>query len=362
MYILKNSEKYTVFRFLKKKKKFILKISNRSQKKIFREINHIKKLKNLSRFFNKTIPGITNYGKVKKGINKNKGFYEMDFINGPTLSEIFQNNLIKKEKINKLFNELSNCLIEETRKSKLTKNRKSFQIFKLLIDQEYDKIKQKDIFKNLLNRKHIFINYNSFLNISICLKKIFKSKKVTNLKKKYNFICYINHWNFHGGNLLLPNCKIENLKIIDPDSSWKYNDPFFSLARLIYTFPHDTMEYDKYYLKSSDFAIKNAKKSISFQIKYTWKNIALKNYELIFNPFFKNLDNKNNFKNKLNEEEFLRFNLSLILCFLRGINANHQDKINFFSDKSNNFQNKGLYLYLFFLIYLNKFTNKLVDD
>ena len=49
---------------------------------------------------------------VKKDINKNKGFYEMDFINGPTLSDIFQNNLLKKEKINKLFNELSDCLIE----------------------------------------------------------------------------------------------------------------------------------------------------------------------------------------------------------------------------------------------------------
>ena len=53
MDILKNSEKYTVFKITKKKKTFILKVSNRSPNKILREINHIRKLKRSSKFFKK---------------------------------------------------------------------------------------------------------------------------------------------------------------------------------------------------------------------------------------------------------------------------------------------------------------------
>ena len=97
-------------------------------------------------------------------------------------------------------------------------------------------------------------------------------------------------------------------------------------------------------------------------IKQTWSKKIKKNYENIFNNFFNKFDNKNLFNQKLSELEFLRFNLSLILCFLRGINANHQPKINFLTYKSNNFQNKGLYIYLFFLIYLNRFSKKVIND
>ena len=123
MDILKNSEKYTVFRIKRKKKTLILKISNRSPNKIFREINHIKKLKKLSKFFNKKIPSITKYGKIEKGINKNKGFYEMTYIKGNTLSDIFRKDLFKKKQ-KTIFEELSNILLEEIRNSKHLKLKK----------------------------------------------------------------------------------------------------------------------------------------------------------------------------------------------------------------------------------------------
>lgn len=361
MQILKNSEKYTVFKVSNLKKTFVLKVSNRSPNKILREVRHIQKLKNSSEFLKKKIPTIISYGKVKRGINKHRGYYKMEFVKGPTLSDIFQKNLLNKNLKQKLFDKLSITLISETRKSSLTK-KNSFNKLKHLINSEYKKILDKDIYKNLLNRKKILINNRICLNISSCLEIILKSKKIKDLGKNYKYISTNNHWNYHGGNIIIPKCKVQNLKIIDPDSSWKFNDPFFSLARLVYTFPHDTMEYDKYYLISPDFLRKNRKKPISFQIKYKWKQNIKKNYELIFKNFFENFNKKNTFKEKLNYEEFLRFNISLILCFLRGINANHEPKINFLLDKSNNFQNKGLYLYLFFLIYLNNFTKALINE
>ena len=362
MDILKNSEKYTVFKIRKKKIISILKVSNRTTDKILREIYHIKKLKRSSTFLNKKIPSIIAYGKINKGINKNKGYYKMPFINGPTLSEIFQKKTFNGINKIKLFDNLSNYLIKEVRKAKFKKKKNSFILFKKLLDKEYKKILEKELFKNLLNRKNILINNKSYSNISYCLNKILTSKKVKYLNKKYKFISTINHWNFHGGNIIFPKKDTKDFKIIDPDSSWEYNDPFFSLARLIYTFPHDTMEYDKYCLISNDFEKKIKKKSISFKIEYLWNKKVKKNYEEVFLNFFNNFKKKNIFNKKLTKIEFLRFNLTLILCFLRGINANHQPKINFLMAKSKNFQNKGLYIYLFFLIYLNNFTKKILND
>lgn len=362
MLILKNSEKYTVFKIKKKNKNLILKISNRGPEKISREVKHIEKLKNSSDFFKKKIPSIIQYGKIKKGINKHKGFYTMPFVKGPTLSDLFQKNILSKTKRIKFFNCLSNSLIQEIRIAKLSKRKKSFNLYKKLFNIEYEKIANKPLFQDLLNRKFILINNKIHLNISFCLKKIFKSKKVKSMIKKYKYNCSLNHWNFHGGNIIFPQNKINDFKIIDPDSSWKINDPFFSLARLIYTYPHDTMEYDKYYLISRDFDKKNKKKPISFSIKQIWDKKIKKNYKMIFDNFFTKFDKKNLYFQKLSELEFLRFNLSLILCFLRGINANHQPKINFLTDNSHRFQNKGLYIYLFFLTYLNRFTEKIIND
>ena len=85
----------------------------------------------------------------------------------------------------------------------------------------------KNLFKNLLSRKNILVNNKSYLNISYCLRKIFLSKNIKYLRKKYNFICKINHWNFHGGNIIFFQKSKKNFKLIDPDSSWKYNILFF---------------------------------------------------------------------------------------------------------------------------------------
>ena len=92
----------------------MLKVSNRSPSKIFREINHIKKLKkNIKFFFSQKIPSIVKYGKIKKGINKHKGYYQMIYVKGPTLSEIFQKNQFYNINKIKLFEHLSDFLINE---------------------------------------------------------------------------------------------------------------------------------------------------------------------------------------------------------------------------------------------------------
>ena len=57
----------------------------------------------------------------------------------------------------------------------------------------------------------------------------------------------------------------------------------FFIARLIYTFPHDTMEYDKYYLQSEDFIRKDRKNQ--FRLKYFINGI--KKFIIIIITFLK---------------------------------------------------------------------------
>ena len=98
--------------------------------------------------------------------------------------------------------------------------------------------------------------------------------------------------NFHGGNIIFPTNKINNFSIIDPDPHGAIMILFFSIARLIYTFPHDTMEYDKYYLQSEDFIRKDRKKPISFKILYKWNKKIYYNYNNVFKDFYNYFDKK----------------------------------------------------------------------
>ena len=263
MEVLKNSEKFSVFKIREKNKNIILKIAHKDPKKILREVKLLKKLSISSNFYKSKIPKMINFGLVKKGLSKNKGFYKQDFINGFTFSQIIQKQKISKKNLNLL---------------------------------------------------------------------------VKTLIKKFG--------KFH---------------LIDPDATWNFNDPFFSLSRFIYTFPHDTMEFDKYVIYSENFIPGNNKDKMNFKCKILWKKEVLYKYNVAFNKFFhKNFKINPLFKN-LSELEFLRYNLTIILCFIRGINSNYEQKINFLNKTSSIFQNKSIYLYLLTLRRLKNFLDNKYD-
>ena len=90
----------------------------------------------------------------------------MPFIKGPTLSDLFQKKISSKTKRINFFNYLSKSLIQEIRIAKLSKRKKSFNLYKKLFNIEYEKIADKLLFQDLLNRKFILINNKTHLNIS----------------------------------------------------------------------------------------------------------------------------------------------------------------------------------------------------
>ena len=56
--------------------------------------------------------------------------------------------------------------------------------------------------------------------------------------------------------------------------------------------------------------------------------------------------NNNLIKKKINRVEKLRFNLSYLLCLMRGVNANYEEKITFFKNKNDLLQNNGIFFSL----------------
>tara|TARA_B100001248_G_C27167445_1_gene356387 strand:- start:202 stop:498 length:297 start_codon:yes stop_codon:yes gene_type:complete len=87
------------------------------------------------------------------------------------------------------------------------------------------------------------------------------------------------------------------------------------------------------------------KKRNNFQITYDWPKRILKNYKNVFNRniFFKK------------EKEFLkkRFDLNFLLCLLRGINSNYEEKVDFTKKRINIFRHSSIYLALITIRFLN---------
>ncbi|MFL2883476.1 MAG: hypothetical protein ACJZ69_04275 [Pelagibacteraceae bacterium] len=358
MEVLKNSEKFSVFKIREKNKNIILKIAHKDPKKILREVKLLKKLSSSSIFFKSKIPKIINFGLVKKGLSKNKGFYKQDFIKGLTFSQIIQTQKISKKNLGLLIKTLINQFLLITREKKLiSKKKNSLNYIKKTIRFEFNKIKKRRLLLNLINSKIITIDGEEYKDIKFYLEGILNSRVLKKLIN-HHFLAEIGHWNFHGGNIIFPsNKKFGKFHLIDPDATWNFNDPFFSLSRFIYTYPHDTMEFDKYSIYSENFRPGNNKDEMNFKCKILWKKEILRKYNVAFNKFFaKDLKANPLFKN-LNELEFLRYNLTIILCFIRGINSNYEQKINFLNKKSSIFQNKSIYLYLLTLKRLKSFKN-----
>lgn len=353
MQILKNSAKFSVFKKKIGNKFSIIKIANKSAKKIFDEINLIDTLKKNSKFYKTKIPQIVSKGIISKGFYKGKGYYEQTFIPGKTLSEILQNKYTKKNYLNRIKKNILIELIFSVKTSSNKKKAKQNQSIKNLIFMELKKIKEKKFYDNLFNIKKLNINNKSLNNIHFYIKKLNSFKKIRKLYSQNNYVSNVGHWNYHGGNIIFPKKNKTDFKLIDPDAKWKFNDPFFSLARYFYTYVHDTMEFNSYLISTKEFK----KKINKFSIKLLWKKQIIKNYKTIFSNIFCSYFNDSQLKSNLSTNDFLRLNLNLCLCLLRGVNANHQNEIKYISKKSEKFKNKGIFLFLITNVFLKNFTN-----
>ena len=145
----------------------------------------------------------------------------------------------------------------------------------------------------------------------------------------------------------------KNFYLIDPDATWKINDPFFSVARFIYTYIHDTIENKKYHIETKTFKEIGADKN-NFKTKILWSSNIKKKYESNFSEYL-SFRNKKNLK-FLDKNEQTRLNMCLILCLLRGINSNFERKIQILDEKGTKFKNNSIYIFFCLLKFFKVLT------
>ena len=330
----------------------ILKIAQRGNVSLQKEYETLLKLKRFSKIYNFFIPEIYLNKKINSIYLKNKFYYFQKCQRGLTLSKLIQRGKIKSNKAKKISETLINKLINIIQEDlKHCVNERPSEVFRKLLMME---------FQNLIKRPHLhFISSNSNLKIGNkyynklenSLSNIFSKKNFLDLDKQDKFLVDLGHFNFHGENILISDLKaLDKFKLIDPDTRWKILDPLFSMARYFYTYLHDTAEEKNYYIKSNIFDFKSNYKNFYFNTKILWPNTVDEVYNKIFDI--------NLMKKKINRFEKLRFNLSYLLCLMRGINANYEEKITFFKNKNDLLQNDGIFFSLLAIKYAHQISHE----
>ncbi|MFM2130549.1 MAG: hypothetical protein RL477_2095, partial [Pseudomonadota bacterium] len=181
------------------------------------------------------------------------------------------------------------------------------------------------------------------------VERIVTSDTFDRLIRKSPAISDLGHWNFHGENIILNSRFPDGFAVIDPDVSLDECDPVFGLARLLYTFPHDTAEHTYYIINSDLLMPKGNTPRPEFEIAFTWPESTLVNYRYLYRgvldgemPRVFDLDPR--FAN--DARLWYRLNVSLLLCLLRGVSVNYKPNYPLHYGDMVHFQNEALFILL----------------
>lgn len=330
------------------KDSYILKIAQRGNAFLQKEYETLLRLKKFSKIYNLYIPEIYSNKKIKSTNLKNKFHFLQRWHSGLTLSRLIQEKKIKLNKAKETSEILIDILFAITREDlKNCVNEKPSELFRKLIMIEFQNLIKRPHLNFITSKTNLKIENKYYQKLENSLDKIFSKKVFLDLDNQDRFLVDMGHFNFHGENILISDLKTLNkFKLIDPDTRWKILDPMFSMARYFYTYLHDTAEKKNYYIKSNIFELGCKNKNFCFNTKILWPNKVSTVYKKMFDV--------NLIKKRVNQVEKLRFNLSYLLCLLRGINANYEEKITFFKNKNEYLQNNGIFFSLLAIQYAHQ--------
>lgn len=343
--VLKSNNKFLILRCLNDlNEDVVLKISLLKSNSLEREFE---RLLNLAEFSDNNINYLKPkyFSKFNDGPFKSLYFYEQDYVAALTLSNNIRNcNLEEFKYIEKLFFDLEKSSYDICNQSDQNKNSLTDISLESLINESLDYLSNSYFYKNLFAQKIIINNGNKFENLSIAIKKILSHKNYLEISKRPLKII-LSHANYHGDNLILTKNKVH---IIDPDVSIPIVPRSFSLARFIYTYVHDSADYNDYNIYTKWYSEGSPsfflKRNISDKVDNCYKNIF--GDLLIF-------EENNLILNRIKIFSIEEIKLSYLYCLLRGIKAN-QSNIKFLNDNNlDYFQEKGTFIYLNCLNYVN---------
>ena len=141
-----------------------------------------------------------------------------------------------------------------------------------LINECLDYLSNSYFYKNLFTQEIIKNNGNKFENLSSAIKILSHKNYMEISKNPLKMI--LSHANYHGDNLILKKNKVH---IIDPDVSISIVPRSFALARFIYTYVHDSADYNDYDIYTKWYSDGHPsfllKRNISDNVDNCYKNI-----------------------------------------------------------------------------------------
>ena len=365
-HVYKSSDKYIIGIVNNQSgESFVFKIANKNNEELNKEINRISELRSQYDFMRERLNPIVDFGVFERGYYKGKCYYLYHLIDGYTFSNFVQKPSIDHFEIEKVFKFLCTETLRFCRYHKFDSeyDQSSGTFIKSSIKQSILKLNDLLSVRALLESESLNINKCKKTNIKEVVYQILDHSAVKKLDELNSFVSNVGHWNFHGDNVIIKDLSYPNsFSVIDPDIHIDTCDPLFTLARLLYTYPHDTADYSHYIIESN-YLFPNKDDNCYFNIRDLWPRVVSQLYSELFDPFLDQASSRiNSIISDIGYDELLRLQLNYLLCLLRGINANYESKFTIPSNKLCFFQNKGIFLYLKAVIFANNMRDKLYGN
>lgn len=206
------------------------------------------------------------------------------------------------------------------------------------------------------------IDGRAYRSLGYCLDAILSSQAIGYLDQIPSELSDLGHWNFHGDNIVLATlAQTDGYAVIDPDVSISLCDPMFGLARLLYTFVHDTAAFDYHTIRSSFYLLYTAS-AAAFEIELDWPRNSAGSYQSLFSGSDGGMfgDPIVAGKARLMEPSVaLRLELCRLYCLLRGVKVNYVPRLRYINQDPTLFCNRTIFLFLQAVVFANRLTSGL---
>lgn len=274
IFILVNNENKRIVRKMSDKEG----INNNGRKKLKKEIEFIKYFYNTKS--SKIYPKIYNYEE-----NENYVFYDMEFIEGKTLTELFEEK--RKYEIIDCYNKVLNDLCSYSEIQFIKDSIENDLLYDFYIDKTQNvicKLLNENMFENqLVQSENLIINNVVYKNPRTIIGLLEKNEVKNKLKSNVKSICF--HGDLISSNIIYNN---GNVTYIDPRGEFSNFDIFYDIAKMKFS----VSGYDQ--ISKNRFELKHSGNSINFEIKddmhtliNRYFNILLKENKMFSNYIIK---------------------------------------------------------------------------
>lgn len=353
--ILKNSEQYLVYRYLDVDGFRVCKIAHKNGDKLDREVDRIVDLKAAYAGLAARLPAILDHGTFASGIHEGKRYYVQEFLPGSTLSSHVQEPRMNFDSLQPAFGTIVSRLLDIVAEHRTVADADigEGEFLKARILEEHSRVRALKNVSYVANVRAPAVNGVSYPTLAHSLDHVFRSAMFRDLNMEPAFISDLGHWNFHGDNIILKDLgKPYAFRVIDPDINLERCDPLFGIARLFYSFPHDTADYHQYVIQAPIFASSEADR-VDFLVDFLWPRLVYEKYARLFSCVYELDDGQlRSIDDRLSLSALMfRLKLNYLYCVMRGVNANYDERIEFVDRNITEFRNKAIFLYLQALVF-----------